>query len=241
MRTFLGVPILVRGQAFGNLYLTEKEGGEFDQADEDAIVVLADWAAIAIENARWAAERERLRNSIEASEQERRRWARELHDETLQGLGGLQMLLSSALRGADPERLRTVRPRGRSADRHRDREPAVADRRAASARARRDRARPGDRDPRPANGDQRGHDRRDEHRALTRGRRTASPRRREHGLPARAGSPHECREARGRRPTRGRAAETGRRRDGHGPRRRTRLRPGRPDDGVRASSGCASA
>ena len=49
MRTFLGVPILVRGQAFGNLYLTEKERGEFDVADEDAAVVLADWAAIAIE------------------------------------------------------------------------------------------------------------------------------------------------------------------------------------------------
>jgi signal transduction histidine kinase len=49
---------------------------------------------------------DRLRHSIEASEQERRRWARELHDETLQGLGGLQMLLSSGLRGEDPERLR---------------------------------------------------------------------------------------------------------------------------------------
>src|ERR1700710_753431 len=36
MRTFLGVPILIRGQAWGNLYLTEKASGEFDQADEDA-------------------------------------------------------------------------------------------------------------------------------------------------------------------------------------------------------------
>src|SRR3954447_1865296 len=53
MRTFLGVPILIRGQAWGNLYLTEKEGGEdFDEADEASVVVLADWAAIAIENAR---------------------------------------------------------------------------------------------------------------------------------------------------------------------------------------------
>jgi signal transduction histidine kinase len=41
---------------------------------------------------------DRLRHSMEASERERRRWARELHDETLQGLGGLQVLLSSALR-----------------------------------------------------------------------------------------------------------------------------------------------
>jgi signal transduction histidine kinase len=52
MHSFLGVPILIRGEAFGNLYLTEKEGGEFDAADEEALVILAEWAAIAIENAR---------------------------------------------------------------------------------------------------------------------------------------------------------------------------------------------
>src|SRR5918911_3813987 len=53
MRAFLGVPIMIRGEAWGNLYLTEKEGGgEFEATDEEAVVVLADWAAIAIENAR---------------------------------------------------------------------------------------------------------------------------------------------------------------------------------------------
>jgi signal transduction histidine kinase len=52
MRTFLGVPILIRGEAFGNIYLTEKETGSFDEGDEEALVILADWAAIAIENAR---------------------------------------------------------------------------------------------------------------------------------------------------------------------------------------------
>jgi signal transduction histidine kinase len=52
MRSFLGVPILVRGEPYGNLYLTEKHAGPFDEADEEAVVVLADWAAIAIENAR---------------------------------------------------------------------------------------------------------------------------------------------------------------------------------------------
>ena len=52
MRTFLGVPIVIRGQAYGNLYLTEKEHGDFDEGDEQAVVVLAGWAAIAIENAR---------------------------------------------------------------------------------------------------------------------------------------------------------------------------------------------
>jgi signal transduction histidine kinase len=53
MRSFLGVPIMVDGQAWGNLYLTEKEGGaEFSDEDEESTVILADWAAIAIGNAR---------------------------------------------------------------------------------------------------------------------------------------------------------------------------------------------
>src|SRR3954454_25188299 len=53
MHTFLGVPVQIRGEAWGNLYLTEKDGGEpFDAADEASVVVLADWAGIAIENAR---------------------------------------------------------------------------------------------------------------------------------------------------------------------------------------------
>ena len=51
MRTFLGVPVLIRGVAWGNLYLTEKRGG-FDDDDEEAVVVLAAWAAVAIDNAR---------------------------------------------------------------------------------------------------------------------------------------------------------------------------------------------
>jgi signal transduction histidine kinase len=52
MHSFLGVPILVHGEAWGNLYLTEKKGGEFDEEDEEAVTVLADWAAIAIANSR---------------------------------------------------------------------------------------------------------------------------------------------------------------------------------------------
>ena len=69
MRTFLGVPILIRGQAWGNLYLTEKAGGEpFTTEDEEAVIVLADWAAIAIDNARLyrdvAARREELERAV---------------------------------------------------------------------------------------------------------------------------------------------------------------------------------
>ena len=53
MGTFLGVPLLIRGEAWGNLYLTEKEAGEqFGDADLHAVGVLADWAAIAIDHAR---------------------------------------------------------------------------------------------------------------------------------------------------------------------------------------------
>ncbi len=51
MTTFLGAPVLVRGEAWGNIYLTEKDSGEFDEADEQALLVLARWVAIAIENA----------------------------------------------------------------------------------------------------------------------------------------------------------------------------------------------
>jgi GAF domain-containing protein len=52
MHTFLGVPVLIRGEPWGNLYLTEKQGGPFDEADEAATVILADWAALAVDNAR---------------------------------------------------------------------------------------------------------------------------------------------------------------------------------------------
>jgi len=75
MNTFLGVPVIIRGEAWGNLYLTEKAGGEdFDEADEATAMILADWAAIAIENARLyetvaarGAEAERALHSFEAT------------------------------------------------------------------------------------------------------------------------------------------------------------------------------
>src|SRR5438034_5688982 len=53
MHTFLGVPILLRGVAYGNLYLTEKDGGEdFGDKDEELVSLLAAQAAVAVENAR---------------------------------------------------------------------------------------------------------------------------------------------------------------------------------------------
>ncbi|MPY51541.1 sensor histidine kinase, partial [Streptomyces acidicola] len=53
MDTFLGVPIRVRDQVFGNLYLTEKRGGaQFDEEDESVLSTLAVAAGVAIDNAR---------------------------------------------------------------------------------------------------------------------------------------------------------------------------------------------
>jgi signal transduction histidine kinase len=65
MRSFLGVPIRIRGQAWGNLYLTEKQDGEFSERDEEAAVILADWAAVAIGNARLYETSERRRQEAE--------------------------------------------------------------------------------------------------------------------------------------------------------------------------------
>src|SRR4051812_2041757 len=235
MTTFLGVPVVIRRQTWGNLYLCDKEdGAPFTVADEEAVVVLAEWAAIAIENARLyqaserrvcrleattaiaralggetqldrvleliaergraligagglmillreagglaiaacsgdvpaqaratpvtgvdgellvplvfrgeslgllaafgmsreredeqllkgvaasaatavatarTVEEQRLRDAMRAAEQERRYWARELHDDTLQGLGGLRLLLNAAARSDDPWALLTT-------------------------------------------------------------------------------------------------------------------------------------
>ncbi|MDH4159361.1 MAG: GAF domain-containing protein [Actinomycetota bacterium] len=53
MHSFLGVPIRVRGEVFGNLYLTERrQGGRFSHEDEQVVVALAAAAGVAIENAR---------------------------------------------------------------------------------------------------------------------------------------------------------------------------------------------
>ncbi|MEZ5102699.1 MAG: GAF domain-containing protein [Thermoleophilia bacterium] len=53
MHTFLGVPVVLRGVAYGNLYLTEKaDGDDFTEEDEELVLLLASQAAVAIENAR---------------------------------------------------------------------------------------------------------------------------------------------------------------------------------------------
>ncbi len=61
---FLGVPIVVRGQALGSLYLAD-EGGELSGADEEAVTILAEWAAVAIFNVRLYAQSEEERDALE--------------------------------------------------------------------------------------------------------------------------------------------------------------------------------
>jgi signal transduction histidine kinase len=65
MRTFLGVPIVIAGRAYGNLYLTEKDGGaQFTAEDEQAAVVLAEFAAVAVENAQLYGGAKRKRDEL---------------------------------------------------------------------------------------------------------------------------------------------------------------------------------
>ena len=66
MGSFLGVPVMVAGEPFGNLYLTEKHGGgEFTAADERALVGLAEFAGIAIDHARRYSGLEARRDELE--------------------------------------------------------------------------------------------------------------------------------------------------------------------------------
>ena len=98
------VPLAFRGRSVGVLMALDRIGDEaaFDLEDERLLDAFAASAATAVATGK-SVEAQQLRQSIEASEQERRRWARELHDETLQSLAGLRVGLSSALRGDEQE------------------------------------------------------------------------------------------------------------------------------------------
>ncbi|MCB1285256.1 MAG: GAF domain-containing sensor histidine kinase [Microthrixaceae bacterium] len=94
MTSLLGVPIIVRGEAFGNLYLCDKrDGGVFSSEDEVLVVALASAAAMAIDNARLHS-----RVCDLARNEDRERIARDLHDTVIQrvfavGLGLQQAML----------------------------------------------------------------------------------------------------------------------------------------------------
>jgi len=94
MRSFLGVPIRVRDQVFGNLYLCEKvDATEFSQDDETLVIALAAAAAVAVDNARLHAQVQEL-----AIIEDRERIARDLHDKVIQRLFATGMSLQATER-----------------------------------------------------------------------------------------------------------------------------------------------
>jgi nitrate/nitrite-specific signal transduction histidine kinase len=94
MSSFLGVPVRVRDQVYGNLYLTEKlGGGTFTEEDEEAVAGLAVAAGIAIDNARLHAQVGEL-----AMLGDRDRIARDLHDTVIQRLFATGLSLEGTLR-----------------------------------------------------------------------------------------------------------------------------------------------
>jgi len=110
-QTALLVPLEFRGRVLGVLAAFDRMGGEreFAQEQEELLLSFAASAATAVTTAQ-TVEQQRLRDTMAAAEQERHRWARELHDETLQGLASFQVLLNSGLRRGDADSLeRSVR------------------------------------------------------------------------------------------------------------------------------------
>ncbi len=112
----LVVPLLFRGHAVGTLVALDREAGgtEFDDEDLRLLQAFAASAAMAVATAQ-SVESERLQQRVEIGEQERRRWARELHDETLQGLAAVRISLATALRGEGSERGERVEAAAREA------------------------------------------------------------------------------------------------------------------------------
>jgi nitrate/nitrite-specific signal transduction histidine kinase len=94
MQSFLGVPIRVRDEVFGNLYLTDKTTAEvFTDVDEELVVGLAAAAGVAIENARLHARVQEF-----ALVEDRERIARDLHDTVIQRLFATGLSLQGTAR-----------------------------------------------------------------------------------------------------------------------------------------------
>ena len=124
MSSFLGVPIRIRDEVYGNLYLTEKQGGgQFDEEDETLVVALAAAAGVAIDNARLYEEARR-----------QERWLRATTEITRELLSGIQStevlklvttkalalsgadLVALAVPAGDQQRLVNTHAAGKAAD-----------------------------------------------------------------------------------------------------------------------------
>ncbi len=101
----LVVPLLFRGRAVGALVALDREAGgvEFDQEDLRLLQSFAASAATAVATAQ-TVESDRLRQQVEVAEKERERWARELHDDALQGLAAIRINLATALQSEAEDR-----------------------------------------------------------------------------------------------------------------------------------------
>jgi signal transduction histidine kinase len=102
----LVVPLVFRNQAYGVLIVLDRleDGPAFGAEDERLLEAFAASAATAVATATTVAT-EQHRQRLRAAEGERRRWARELHDETLQGLAALRLQLAAARKAGDSETL----------------------------------------------------------------------------------------------------------------------------------------
>lgn len=105
MQSFIGVPVLVHGEVFGNLYLTDKiDADEFSEEDGNILQALALAAGIVVDNARLHAKVGELGVATE-----RARIAHDLHDTVIQRLFATGLSLQSAIRQVSaPEALRVI-------------------------------------------------------------------------------------------------------------------------------------
>ncbi len=100
------VPLVFQNHSYGVLVAIDRlhDGPEFTSDDERLLEAFAASAATAVATAQSVAS-ERQRQRLTAAEAERQRWARELHDDTLQSLSALRVGLSTAKRSGKPEAL----------------------------------------------------------------------------------------------------------------------------------------
>jgi len=103
MRSFLGVPVLGRGsKVFGNLYMTEKQGtDEFDEEDEAIAIMLASSAAVAIENAQLSEESQHLLSQVQSMQRQRDLFFAMMNHELRNALTGVFGWAEMLVRGRD--------------------------------------------------------------------------------------------------------------------------------------------